>query len=174
MSCKTFIQHCAVRKVHKNATLPVYATAGAAAADVTCVSWEDDSGIWHESPAVINPGKSLRLDTGLQFEIPKGYELKCHVRSGLGFKHGVRLSNCTGVIDSDYRGNVLIKLHNDSDTAFELDMGTRVMQVQIKAAPQVLFFETDVLTGTVRGEGGFGSTGSAAILTVDQIPSKQH
>lgn len=161
MSCKS--QPTAVKKVHPNATLPVYATSGAAAADVTCVAWKDTEGNWQTGPVMVNPGKSVVLDTGLQFAVPSQHELKCYSRSGHGFKSGIRLSNCTGILDSDYRGNLMVKLHNDSDTAFRIEMGERVLQVQVKKAPQNTFYEVLELSETERGEGGFGSTGTKQI-----------
>lgn len=157
MSCA--IPATAVKKVHPNATIPVYASIGAAAADVTCVAWKDVEGNWQENSVMVNPGKSVILDTGLQFAVPANHELKCYSRSGHGFKSGIRLANCTGILDSDYRGNLLVKLHNDSDTAFRIEMGERVLQIQVKKAPQNPFYEAEELSSTVRGEGGFGSTG---------------
>ena len=148
MSCMT--QVVAVKRVHPNAKLPVYATAGAAAADVCTIS---------DSTVVINPGCSAVFDTGLQFEVPVGYELKVYGRSGHGFKSGIRLANCTGILDSDYRGNLMVKLHNDSDTAFVVQPGERICQVQVSKATQHHFVEVDRLNATGRGEGGFGSTG---------------
>ena len=153
MSCMT--QVVAVKRVHPNAKLPVYATAGAAAADVCTIS---------DSTVVINPGCSAVFDTGLQFEIPIGYELKVHSRSGHGFKSGIRLANCTGILDSDYRGNLMVKLHNDSDTAFVVQPGERICQVQVSKTTQHHFVEVDLLNATGRGEGGFGSTGRVELV----------
>lgn len=153
-----------VTRVHDKAQLPQYATLGAAAADVRGVRWADkldgDNTVWFETRALINPGKSIVIDTGLQFGVPVGYELKAYSRSGHGITKGVRLSNAVGIIDSDYRGNVMVGLHNDSDTIFTVEMGERVAQVQIKPAPQYLFEEVQSLDETARGTGGFGSTGS--------------
>lgn len=171
MSCIT--PATAVKKVHPNAHLPIYATSGAAAADVTCVAWKDVEGHWQTTPVMVNPGSSVILDTGLQFAVPSGHELKCYSRSGHGFKSGIRLSNCTGILDSDYRGNLMVKLHNDSDTAFRIEMGERVLQVQVKKAPQNTFYEVLELDSTERGEGGFGSTG-VKTLSIKDLPSKQH
>lgn len=148
MSCIT--QVVKVKRVHPNAKLPAYATAGAAAADVCTVS---------DSTVVINPGCSVAFDTGLQFEVPVGYELKVHSRSGHGFKSGIRLANCTGILDSDYRGNLMVKLHNDSDTAFVVQPGERICQVQVSKATQHHFVEAVELDTTERGTSGFGSTG---------------
>lgn len=165
MSCMT--QVVAVKRVHPNAKLPVYATVGAAAADVCTIS---------DSTVVINPGCSAVFDTGLQFEIPIGYELKVHSRSGHGFKSGIRLANCTGILDSDYRGNLMVKLHNDSDTAFMVQPGERICQVQVSKATQHHFVEVDRLNATGRGEGGFGSTGRVELGQHERphIPDGSH
>lgn len=165
MSCMT--QVVAVKRVHPNAKLPVYATVGAAAADVCTIS---------DSTVVINPGCSAVFDTGLQFEIPVGYELKVHSRSGHGFKSGIRLANCTGILDSDYRGNLMVKLHNDSDTAFVVQPGERICQVQVSKATQHHFVEVDRLNATGRGEGGFGSTGRVELGPHERphIPDGSH
>lgn len=165
MSCMT--QVVAVKRVHPNAKLPVYATAGAAAADVCTIS---------DSTVVINPGCSVAFDTGLQFEVPVGYELKVHSRSGHGFKSGIRLANCTGILDSDYRGNLIVKLHNDSDTAFVVQPGERICQVQVSKATQHHFVEVDRLNATGRGEGGFGSTGRVELGPHERphIPDGSH
>lgn len=165
MSCMT--QVVAVKRVHPNAKLPVYATAGAAAADVCTIS---------DSTVVINPGCSAVFDTGLQFEVPVGYELKVYSRSGHGFKSGIRLANCTGILDSDYRGNLMVKLHNDSDTAFVVQPGERICQVQVSKATQHHFVEVDRLNATGRGEGGFGSTGRVELGPHERphIPDGSH
>lgn len=149
MSCNA-IQAVKVKKVHVDAQLPFYATAGAAAADVCTIS---------DKSVVINPGQAAIFDTGLQFEVPAGYQLKAYSRSGHGFKSGIRLSNCTGVLDADYRGNLMVKLHNDSDTPYMVQPFERVCQIQIQKAPQHQFVEVIELSSTVRGENGFGSTG---------------
>ncbi|AWN08626.1 dUTPase [Erwinia phage Faunus] len=148
-----------VKRVHPAAKLPVYATAGAAAADVCTIS---------DKRVVINPGCSAVFDTGLQFAIAPGYELKAFSRSGHGFKSGIRLSNCTGILDSDYRGNLMVKLHNDSDTAFFVEPFERICQVQIKEAIQYPFFEVMELDVTARGDAGFGSTGRTELVASGQ------
>lgn len=149
MSCNQ-IPAVAVRKVHPLAQLPFYATEGAAAADVCGVN---------EEAITIYPGQSVFIDTGLQFEVPRGYELKAYSRSGHGFKSGIRLANCTGILDSDYRGNLGVKLHNDSGVPYVLGPRERIVQIQVKKIPQSNFFWVDELTDTVRGEAGYGSTG---------------
>lgn len=150
---------------HENAKVPQYMTDGAAAADVTCVRWADkfagDETVWVEDRrAIINPGSSVVFDTGLGFGVSRGYELCLFSRSGHGVKHGVRLSNAVGIIDSDYRGNLLACLHNDGNCALIIEMGERIGQVQIKPAPQNPFKVVSSLDKTKRGEGGFGHTGN--------------
>lgn len=153
MSCNR-IEMVKVKRVHELARLPVYASVGAAAADVHTVS---------DKSVVIDPGCSALFDTGLQFEVPVGYELKAYSRSGHGFKSGIRLSNCTGILDSDYRGNLMVKLHNDSDTAYVVEPFERVCQIQIRKAPQHQFVESVDLNETERGSHGFGSSGKTVI-----------
>ena len=139
-----------VKKTSPLAKLPVYGSSGAAAADVCGIN---------ETRIHINPGCSVVIDTGLQFQVPPGYELKAYSRSGHGFKSGIRLSNCTGILDSDYRGNLMVKLHNDSDTVYILEPFERVCQIQIRQAPRYAFVEVEELDSTERGANGFGSTG---------------
>ena len=153
MSCNA-LKQVKVKRIHPNAKLPVYASAGAAAADVCTVS---------DSRVVINPGCSAVLATGLTFEVPPGYELKVYSRSGHGFKSGIRLSNCTGVLDSDYRGELMVKLHNDSDTAYCVEAGERICQVQVNKALQHQFVDAELLSNTARGTDGLGSTGKVNI-----------
>lgn len=133
----------------QNAKAPTYATSGAGAFDFY-------------SPVDIGPiapGASFFADLGLRVEVPEGYTLLMFSRSGHGFKNGVRLSNCVGVIDSDYRGKVALKLHNDSSTEFFAPAGSRVVQGMLVATPKVEIVEVKELTETQRMEGGFGSTG---------------
>lgn len=143
-----------VIKLCEEAHLPEYASAGAAAADVRTVS---------RDRVVINPGCAHVFGTGLKFEVPAGYQLKVYSRSGHGFKHGIRLSNCTGILDSDYRGELMVRLHNDSDTAFIVEPGERICQVQVMEAVQHSFVEASELSETARGDSGFGSTGRVDI-----------
>ena len=139
-----------VKKTSPLAKLPVYGSSGAAAADVCGIN---------ETRIITNPGCSVAIDNGLQFQVPPGYELKVYSRSGHGFKSGIRLANCTGILDSDYRGNLMVKLHNDSDTVCIVEPFERVCQVQVRPAPRYAFVEVEELDSTIRGEAGFGSTG---------------
>lgn len=108
---------------------------------------------------VVEPGDTVEFYTGLALEIPDGYCGKIYSRSGLSTRYGLRLANCVGVVDSDYRGNVGIPMHNDSDTPVTVMPHERLAQIVIEECPDVIFYETDELTQTERGGNGFGSTG---------------
>lgn len=129
--------------------MPEYQTAGSACFDLASVD-----------EAFVPPGRAVTVSTGLAFEIPEGHVMLIYSRSGHGFKHGLRLGNCTGVIDSDYRGEVRVRLHNDGSAAFEVMPGDRVAQGMIIKRPAVRFEEASDLSETERGAGGFGSTGT--------------
>ena len=159
MCCKKK-QQVKVTRMSEHARLPRYATEGAAAADVHSLRWRGVDGDWYEGDCIIAAGQSKAFSTGLKFEVPEGYELKVHSRSGHGFNKGLRLSNCTGILDSDYRGELMVKLHNDSSEAVLIERHERVCQVQVKEAIQHDFIEVGELTVTQRGEAGFGSTGA--------------
>jgi dUTP pyrophosphatase len=131
------------------AKMPEYATTGSACFDIATSSDSVD----------ITPGASAVLKTDLAFEIPPGHVMMVYSRSGHGFKNGVRLANCTGVIDSDYRGELMVKLHNDSSRIFSINCGDRIAQAMIVPAQQVKFEAVEELSDTARGTGGFGSTG---------------
>lgn len=137
-----------IKKRHPYAIIPQYATKGAACFDLHSIEygtvWPDDSEVFR---------------TGLSFEIPEKHVMLIFSRSGHGFNHAVRLSNCTGVIDPDYRGEIKVKLHNDSLDEFFVDEKSRIAQAIIIPAHQVQFDEVEELSETERGEGGFGSTG---------------
>jgi dUTP pyrophosphatase len=97
--------------------------------------------------------------TGLSFEIPEGHVMKVFSRSGHGFKQGLRLSNGTGIIDSDYRGELMVKLHNDGVKTAYIAAGERIAQGMIVPVEQAEFVFADSLSDTERGTGGLGSTG---------------
>lgn len=130
------------------ARVPEYATDGAACFDLRSAE-----------VAYIPPHGSASVSTGIRFEIPAGKAMMVYSRSGMGFKHGIRLVNSVGVIDSDYRGVVRVGLRNDSDTGYTVHAGDAVAQAMIIDAPQVSFELAESLSDTERGEGGFGSTG---------------
>ena len=126
---------------------PVYATKGSGCFDL------------HSCNSIEIPAKHKGLiRTGLAFEIPEGYVMLLFSRSGHAAKHGIRLSNCVGVIDSDYRGEVCVLLHNDSDSPFYVRQQDRIAQAMILPVPTIKL-ELGELSDTLRGTGGFGSTG---------------
>ncbi|HEI0612396.1 TPA: dUTP diphosphatase [Escherichia coli] len=138
-----------IKRLTPDAVIPAYASSGAACFDLVATSDGD-----------VPPGCANVFDTGLAFEIPTGHVMMVYSRSGHGFKQGIRLSNGTGVIDSDYRGEVKVKLHNDSSSAFRVNKGDRIAQAMIVELPTVKFMELNSLSSTERGTGGFGSTGA--------------
>lgn len=142
-----------VKRLHPAAVLPRYATDGAACFDLVAIEGR-----------TIGPERAGSIRTGLAFEVPPGHALMIYSRSGHGFKHGVRLANCVGVIDSDYRGEVMVALRNDTARgdgyAFSVLPGDRIAQAMLVQAPQVQLVEVQELGDTARGAGGFGSTGS--------------
>jgi dUTP pyrophosphatase len=146
-----------IKKVHPAAELPEYATSGAACFDLRALVFTEEDSV--EASVVSHTPRLFR--TGLAFEVPEGHVMLVFSRSGHGFKNGVRLANCVGVIDSDYRGEVMVKLHNDSAHAMLVFNGDRIAQAMILPVQQVSFNEVDELGSTDRGAGGFGSTGVA-------------
>ena len=128
--------------------LPAYATDGAAGMDV--VSAEDVD---------LAPGERHAVATGLSMAIPAGYEIQVRPRSGLALKHGVTVPNTPGTIDSDYRGEVKVLLINLGQEDFVITRGMRIAQMVIAPVTQVRVAEVSETSDTVRGVGGFGSTG---------------
>lgn len=137
-----------LKRTHPAAALPVYASEGAAAFDLRAVE-----------RGVVPANGAHTFRTGLSFEIPEGHAILIFSRSGHGFKNDLRLANCVGVIDSDYRGEVMVKITNDSLIGFEFEASDRIAQGVVVQVPRVSFVEVDELTETARGAGGFGSTG---------------
>ena len=107
----------------------------------------------------IRPGGVKLIPTGVAMEIPHGYFGAIYPKSGLATKNGLRLSNCTAVIDEDYRGEIIVALTNDSDEPQKITRGMRVAQIVIQKYEFPEFMEADELEDTYRGSGGFGSTG---------------
>lgn len=130
--------------------LPAYATPGAAGFDLRAAA-----------PAVLDPGKHAVVPTGFATAIPSGYEMQIRPRSGLAAKHGVTVLNTPGTIDSDYRGEIAIILINHGTAPFAIEIGDRIAQGIIAAAPQATLTETASLDATARGISGFGSTGTS-------------
>ena len=106
------------------------------------------------------PHTTQLIGTGLAFELPDGYFGAVYARSGLASKKGLRPANCVGVVDSDYRGEVMVALHNDSDHIMTIDAGERIAQLVLMPYVNMTFEQVEELNTTNRGEGGFGSTGS--------------
>ena len=107
----------------------------------------------------INPHETKMIGTGLAMEIPVGYFGGIFARSGLSAKEGLRPANCVGVVDSDYRGEIKVALHNDGETSRVITVGQKIAQLVVVPFLAVEFSEVEKLSDTVRGEGGFGSTG---------------
>lgn len=145
-----------IKKTHPRAIVPKYATPGSACFDLHAVV--DNSDICH-----VQIGQPVKFRTGLAFDIPPGFVMLVFSRSGHGFNKDVRLSNCVGVIDSDYTGEVMVKMTRDmalSDMLTVID-GDRIAQAGIFPIANVEeFILVDELKVTERGDGGFGSTGS--------------
>jgi dUTP pyrophosphatase len=132
--------------------LPAYATAHAAGMDV--VSAED---------ALLHPGERQAVATGFAIAIPEGFEVQVRPRSGLALKHGITCLNTPGTIDADYRGEVKVILANLGSEAFEIRRGDRIAQLVPARVRHAAFAEVAELDETVRGAGGFGSTGRTAL-----------
>ena len=139
-----------IKKLNPNATIPTYGSEFAAGADLyACI---DDA-------LTIAPGETILVKTGLAMELPIGYAGLIYARSGLASKRGLAPANKVGVIDSDYRGEVMVALHNHSNIDQTIEPNERIAQLVITPYLKGIFNETDDLSDTVRGEGGFGSTG---------------
>lgn len=146
------------KKLHPSAQMPTKATDGAACFDLYAVC--DDNA----PPQVV--GGSALIKTGIAVEVPEGHVMLIFSRSGQGFKHNVRLANCVGVIDSDYRGELMTKLVADRPHGeyhqigeYVVRTGDRIAQFMILPIPEVSIEEVEELTTSARGEGGFGHTG---------------
>ena len=140
----------AVKKLNPNARLPFYGSEFAAGADLcACL----------DAPVTIAPGETVFVHTGLAMEIPVGYAGLVYARSGLASKRGLAPANKVGVVDADYRGELMVALHNHGTAAQTVEDGERIAQLVITPYLTAQFFEAEALSDTARGEGGFGSTG---------------
>lgn len=136
-------------KLNKNAILPRHGSEWAAGYDLyACI----------DEPVTIQPHSTEKIGTGLAFELPEGTFGAIFARSGLATKQGLRPSNCVGICDSDYRGEYIVALHNDSDIARTVSYGDRIAQLVLMPYYEMIFTE-ETLSDTDRGAGGFGSTG---------------
>jgi len=140
-----------IKKVRENAKIPTYGTEYAAGADLyACIDNEE----------VFAPGETKLIPTGISMAIPTGYIGLVYARSGLASKRGLAPANKVGVIDSDYRGEIFVALHNHSTEEKVIDKNERIAQIVIAPYLKAEFLETEELDETSRGEGGFGSTGT--------------
>lgn len=138
-------------KLNPNAHIPTYGSASAAGADLyACI----------EQTVCIQPGQTVLVPTGLSMEIEEGFAGFIYARSGLATKRGLAPANKVGVIDSDYRGQVMVSLHNHTNTLQSVEPGERVAQIVFAPVYQAQFCLVDALQETQRGTGGFGSTGT--------------
>lgn len=139
-----------IKKLQENAIVPTYGTEYSAGADLyACL----------EEAVTILPGETKKITTGIAMEIPVGYVGLVYARSGLACKKGLAPANKVGVVDADYRGEIMVFLHNHSSEAITVEPSERVAQMVITPFLSVDYEEVEELSDTVRGEGGFGSTG---------------
>ena len=139
-----------VKKLREGAVLPTYGSAEAAGADLyACL----------EAPVTIEPGQTAFIPTGLAMELPKGCVGLIYARSGLACKRGRAPANKVGVIDSDYRGEFIVALHNHGSEAQTLSSGERIAQLVVMPVLNPIYREAEELSDSGRGTGGFGSTG---------------
>ena len=139
-------------KIGKEIPVPFYASAGAAAMDLhACL----------DGAVTIPAGQRRTIPTGIAIALPSAdYVALIFARSGLGIKHGIAPANCVGVIDSDYRGEILVGLQNSGDTDYTIQPGDRIAQLMLTPVIQASVTLVDELDDTARGAGGFGSTGT--------------
>jgi dUTP pyrophosphatase len=137
-----------IKKLNQKAVIPQYQTTHSAGFDL--VSIQD---------LTIKPNQRVLIDTGLAMAIEDGFELQIRPRSGLAYKNGITVLNSPGTIDSDYRGEIKVLLINHSNEEFEIKCGDRIAQAVVQKVYQANFETVEELDQTVRGTGGFGSTG---------------
>ena len=140
-----------IKKLRENAAVPTYGSEFAAGADLYAAI---------EEAVTIEANETKLIPTGLAMEIPVGYAGLVYARSGLASKRGLAPANKVGVIDSDYRGEVMVALHNHGTEAQTIEAGERIAQMVIAPFITANFIESETLEDTVRGAGGFGSTGT--------------
>jgi dUTP pyrophosphatase len=140
-----------IKLLNEKAKVPTKGSAAAAGYDLYAATSYDIE---------LPPHETVKIGTGIAIEIPDGYFGGIFARSGLATKKGLRPANSVGVIDSDYRGEVIVALHNDSNLTQYIDAGERIAQLIIIPYENVTFEEVNDLSDTERGDGGFGSTGT--------------
>lgn len=139
-----------IKKLSETATIPTCGTAESAGYDL----YGDNDDVIQ-----IAPHSTIKIPTGIAMAIPNGYFGAVYARSGLATKKGLRPSNCVGILDADYRGNVIVALHNDTDELMEVNPHERIAQLVVQKFEAIIFNEVEELDDTERGVGGFGSTG---------------
>lgn len=139
-----------VKKLDERAVLPAYGSEYAAGADLYAVS---------DGAITFLPGETKFVHTGLAMEIPVGYAGLVYARSGLATKRGLAPANKVGVIDADYRGEIMVALHNHSEKEQTIESSERIAQLVVTPFLKAEYTEAESLSDTARGEGGFGSTG---------------
>ena len=139
-----------IERLPNNKHLPEYKTEGAAGMDL-CAAIDE--------PVVLKPLERALIPTGLKIELEHGYEAQIRPRSGLSIKHGITLINCVGTIDEDYRGEVCVPVVNLSNETYTIQPDERIAQMIIAKVEQAKIEVSVELSSTIRGEGGFGSTG---------------
>ena len=139
-----------IKRLEHNINVPEYKTEGAAGMDLCAAISE---------PITLNPLERYLIPTGLQIELEHGYEAQIRPRSGLSIKHGITLINCVGTIDEDYRGEVCVPVVNLSNETYTIQPQERIAQMIIARVEQAKIEVVTELTDTIRGAGGFGSTG---------------
>ncbi len=140
-----------IKKVNANATIPSYGSSCAAGADLYACE---------ENDVIIKSGETLLIHTGIAMEIPDGYAGFIYARSGIASKRGLAPANKVGVVDSDYRGEIMVALHNHSSADQKIAQNERIAQMVIAPYLKADFILSETLDDTVRGAGGFGSTGT--------------
>lgn len=139
-----------IKKLNENATIPTYGSEFSAGCDLyACL----------ESDLIIKPNETILIKTGLAIELPVGYGAFIYARSGLASKRGLAPANKVGVVDCDYRGEIMVALHNHSSIEQAILKNERIAQMVIAPYIQAEFDIVDELSSTERGQGGFGSTG---------------
>lgn len=141
-----------IMKIYDDAILPTRGSAEAAGYDLYARLKE------HETLQIL-PHQTTKIGTGIAIECPKGYFAGIFARSGLATKQGLRPANCVGVVDSDYRGEIIVAIHNDSDEIRYIENGDRIAQMILIPYIPMTLIETDELSESGRGQDGFGSTG---------------
>ena len=139
-----------VKKLDSRVKLPSYKTIGSSGMDLMALT---------DKPITILPKKSYLVPTGISVAMPKNYEIQIRPRSGLAAKNNISVLNTPGTIDSDYRGEIKIILFNHGSDEFLINNGDRIAQIVLMPVHKIDFEEVDNLPDTVRGKGGFGSTG---------------